>query len=484
MASDKTTLLALPYIAAAQAQKHVTHNDALRMLDALVQLTVKSDTTASPPATPTEGDRYIAPTGATGAFAGTSGAILAFQDGGWARYTPTAGWLAYVADRQETRVFDGTAWQPSVMRLTKLGLNADADTVNRLSIGAQATLLSHDGAGHQLKLNKRIATDTASLLYQTGFSGRAEMGLAGSDAFSIKVSADGTSWREAIAINATTGIVGFTQGAVANPTGTNLLINGDFQVNQRTFAGGALAAAAYGYDRWKGGASGATLSRSGLYVTLSAGAVAQVIEPAAFGETSLASRSFTISIADLSGGTLTARLGSASATLSAGVPTATILATSAADTGALTFSLTVLSGTPVFSRVKLEAGSLATGWQARPFTSEMALCQRYYETSVPYGQNPLTYAPGAGNGSIYAAATSTGGSVTQLRYLVPKRATPTVTIRDGVANAGKISVYNGSWLNNFAYTGTLGATDKGLSLQQNNSGVVNVSFDFTADAEL
>ena len=48
MAMDMTTLLSLPYIAAAQAQKHVTHNEALRMLDAIIQLSVKSATNRSP----------------------------------------------------------------------------------------------------------------------------------------------------------------------------------------------------------------------------------------------------------------------------------------------------------------------------------------------------------------------------------------------------------------------------------------------------
>ena len=42
--SDITTHLLLPYILAAQAQKHVTHNEALRLLDAMVQLSVPRDT--------------------------------------------------------------------------------------------------------------------------------------------------------------------------------------------------------------------------------------------------------------------------------------------------------------------------------------------------------------------------------------------------------------------------------------------------------
>ncbi len=56
----------------------------------------------------------------------------------------------------------------------------------------RATLLNHDGAGHQLKINKAAAGDTASLLYQDAFSGRAELGLAGDDDFHFKVSPDGS----------------------------------------------------------------------------------------------------------------------------------------------------------------------------------------------------------------------------------------------------------------------------------------------------
>ena len=68
-------------------------------------------------------------------------------------------------------------------------------------------MLSHDGAGHQVKVNKAAAANTASLIFQTGFSGRAEMGLAGSDDFAIKVSPDGSAWLDALVVNRTTGSV-------------------------------------------------------------------------------------------------------------------------------------------------------------------------------------------------------------------------------------------------------------------------------------
>jgi hypothetical protein len=61
-------------------------------------------------------------------------------------------------------------------------------------------------------LNKAAPTDTASLLFQTGFSGRAEMGTSGSDDFAIKVSPDGNTFRTALSIDADNGAVQFQTG--------------------------------------------------------------------------------------------------------------------------------------------------------------------------------------------------------------------------------------------------------------------------------
>ena len=68
--SQTSTLLSLPYIQPAQAQKHVTHNEALRILDALVQLAVESRALTEPPAIAVDGARYIVAAGATGDWAG------------------------------------------------------------------------------------------------------------------------------------------------------------------------------------------------------------------------------------------------------------------------------------------------------------------------------------------------------------------------------------------------------------------------------
>jgi hypothetical protein len=107
---DATSNLNLPFIVAAQAQKHVTHNEALRALDAVVQLAVLDKDLATPPGAPAEGARYIVGQSPTGAWAGQAGSIAAFQDGAWAFYAPQEGWRAWVADEDRLYAWSGSLW--------------------------------------------------------------------------------------------------------------------------------------------------------------------------------------------------------------------------------------------------------------------------------------------------------------------------------------------------------------------------------------
>lgn len=218
---SETPNLKLPYIAAAQAQKHVTHNESIRAVDALLQLAVLDRNLLAPPGQPAEGDRYIVGASPAGAWSGHAQEIAAYQDGGWIFYVPREGFTAWIADEQVQAVWSGTQWaavpggSASVNPVALVGVNATADATNKLSVRSPATLLSNEGAGHQLKVNKFAAGDTASLMFQTAFSGRAEMGLTGDDNFHVKVSADGASWKEALVVNRTTGAVDFPNTAPA-----------------------------------------------------------------------------------------------------------------------------------------------------------------------------------------------------------------------------------------------------------------------------
>lgn len=240
---DDTPILALPLIMPSQAQKHVTHNEAVLLLDALVHLAVTSRNLTAPPVSPAEADRYIVASGATGDWVGQAGRIAMRQDGAWRFVVPNPGFRAWIVAESAAATWTGTAWvaqaeQP--LNVTQLGVSTSADATNRLAVAAPATLLTHTGAGHQVKVNKNAAADTASLLYQTGFSGRAEMGLAGNDDFTVKVSADGSAWFDAVVADRTSGRVRLPGGARL-PNGTAAAPSIGFDASPTT---GAYRAAA------------------------------------------------------------------------------------------------------------------------------------------------------------------------------------------------------------------------------------------------
>lgn len=207
---SNSTVLSLPLLQASQAQKHVTHNEALRLLDILVQLSVKTADDTAPPPSATDGDRYLVAAGATGDWTGEDTKIALLENGSWQFFTPLEGWRADVTASGEQMRFDGSSWilvSQDLNDIDLVGVNTSADTTNRLAVSADATLLTHDGSSHQLKVNKASAGDTGSLLFQNNWSGRAEMGLAGTDDFSLKTSADGSAWNDTV-IASTAGDVG------------------------------------------------------------------------------------------------------------------------------------------------------------------------------------------------------------------------------------------------------------------------------------
>lgn len=381
---SETPRLALPLLAAGQAQKHVTHNDALMRLDALVHLVVASRTQTVPPVMPGETAAYIVPADGSGVFAGHQDDLAIFEDGAWSFLAPRAGWQAWVTDEAEHHVWTGTQWRRSQPQSSVgaeiWGVNAPADPTTRLAVSAEACLFSHAGADHRLKLNKAGTAQTASLVLQNGFSGRAEIGLAGDDNLHVKVSADGGNWTEALAIDRASGLVTLPASSWARETPQpNLLINGDFQVNQRSFAGGALAAGIYGYDRWKAHAGGANLSCNGFDLTLASGGIVQVVEPALWGVASFAQVPLCLSVEELSGGNIEVAVGSATGTITSGSGRRFVALTPAAgDSGNLAVRLAPASGVVSFRRVKLEHGGVATAWLARSAVQERQLCERYH----------------------------------------------------------------------------------------------------------
>ncbi|AWM87750.1 DUF2793 domain-containing protein [Microvirga sp. 17 mud 1-3] len=426
-----TPHLALPLLAAAQAQKHVTHNEAIALLDALVQLSVRERNRESPPADPTEGDRYLVGTGASGGFAGHGGEIALFDLGIWRFFAPHPGWRAYVEAEDVFLLFGGTDWKEighyvrSLGPLDRLGIGTDADDLNRLAARLNAVLLDARRADQggtddlRLVLNKPDIRNVLSLLWQTDYGGRAEAGLIGNEDFSLRVSSDGLSWRDAMMVDRRSGIVSFPCGTV--PLGTNLFMNPGFTVNQRGYAGGPLSTGSYGFDRWRAGSGGLQLSRGADGTMTFQGSLEQTIDvtlaETLLGAPDFSGRTLTLSVEDLSA-PLAVTIGTREAVLPAGAGRTSVTVTlDMSETGHLR-TILVAGGTATFRRIKLEIGTNPTPWLREPAEIEEMRCRRYYQRLSPIG------APGVLPALGQRRATNLIDCPVLLP--VPMRATPTV----------------------------------------------------------
>lgn len=227
MSDDQSARLGLPYLAAGQMQKHVTLNEALTRLDALVQTAVVSRSLAVQPAEPVDGALYILPANASGEAwaARPEGALMRAEAGGWTVVDVPDGLVVLVLDAAEVVIRHGGAWVPlgerldAIQNLSRLGLGTTADAANPFAARLNKALWTAVGVGEggdgdlRLTLNKEGPSDVLSLLFQSGWGGRAELGLIGDDDLRLKVSADGGSWRDVWSVDRDTGRISFERGA-------------------------------------------------------------------------------------------------------------------------------------------------------------------------------------------------------------------------------------------------------------------------------
>ena len=159
------------------------------------------------------------------------------------------------------------------------------------------------------------------------------------------------------------------QGVAYLTPNKNVIINGNFSINQRVVSGTVvLTAGSYGHDRWKAGASGCTYtfatSNNITTLTISAGSLIQVIEG-----NNLVSDTYCLSWS----GTAQGKIGAGSYGAS-GI-------TGSATGGT---NLNIEFGTGTLSLVQLEKNLAPTPFEHRFFADELRLCQRYYEVGTVY----------------------------------------------------------------------------------------------------
>lgn len=139
-----TARFLLPLLATAQAQKEITHNEALTLLDALAHSAIEDGPQADPPGTAAPGQCWLVGDAATGAWTGAAGSLAVSTPGGWRFVAPRPGMrVLRLADNVQLR-FDGDGWaEPAVVANPDGGTVVDSEA--RAAIDALILLLSAQG---------------------------------------------------------------------------------------------------------------------------------------------------------------------------------------------------------------------------------------------------------------------------------------------------------------------------------------------------
>ena len=317
--------------------------------------------------------------------------------------------------------------------LPGVGIGTALDPANPLSVYGASALFN--GTSFNFTLNKSAAANTASVIFEDGFSGRAQIGLTGDDNFHFKVSPNGSTWTEAINISATTGQPTFAQGIAAGEAVgfRNRLRNASFAINQRVVSGTVtLAAGAYGHDGVKAGAGGAvyTFATVGIdnTLTITSGSLILPIEAGM-----IEGGAYMLSHA----GAARARVWQGTGYSGSGSYATTPLAPTGL-TAATQTNIEFTTGTIL--RPQFEPGSVATAFERRPPGVELALCERYYRKSYPIATAPGS-AVTAGQGSVYTNSGASAYLGATVFFSTRMRATPILTIYDNSGAAGHLSYW-------------------------------------------
>jgi len=174
MFDDVTPRLGLPYVVAAQAQKHIPINESLARLDGLVQLAVESRVLAAQPASPVAGCVWILPSGATGAawVGQPAGTLVRFEGGAWEAMAPAEGVLAWVKDENQMVAFDGSSWVPLSATFRSLTAAQTPNFANtRLEVLEQEVTVSGASTATTIAIPNRaivLAVSTRTTVAVTG----------------------------------------------------------------------------------------------------------------------------------------------------------------------------------------------------------------------------------------------------------------------------------------------------------------------------
>ena len=225
----ETSNLALPLVQAAQAQKHVTLNEALIRLDGMAQLVIQSDVETSPPVGVADGLVWAVPVGAVNAWSGKSGQLALSSNGGWAFFAPAEGWRAFVINRAAVCRFAGSSWVVQGLAEESFGAATLAEVVSFDTVIATGASVTTVGV---------IPANTVVI----GVTGRVKADIFGTlSDWDLGVAGSGNRYGSGYGLVQNSWIRGLTGAPVSYYTDTPLVLS----ANGGDFAGGAVRLAVH-----------------------------------------------------------------------------------------------------------------------------------------------------------------------------------------------------------------------------------------------
>jgi hypothetical protein len=147
--TDTTDRFRFPFLAAGQAQKEMTHNEALALIDLLLAATVEASDAVTPPDAPTPGQAWLLGPAPTGAWAGQANAIAGWTAGGWRFVAPVEGARARLRQTGEEAVFTSGSWIVGTLDAVQLRIGGTK------VIGAQQSPIIAPSGGDVTDANAR-----------------------------------------------------------------------------------------------------------------------------------------------------------------------------------------------------------------------------------------------------------------------------------------------------------------------------------------
>ena len=221
----RTAQLQLPLIAPAQAQKHVTVNEALSRLDALAQLRIKAFDQTVVPTSPKEGDAYQLGPEPAGEWSGQGGKIAIRANGGWTFVAPKVGWTAWDEAGLCARMYHGRGWM------------ADAVAVSPGGAGTRHRVIEFDHALLAGATNLTAVSIPAGAQV-IGLSGRVVAGLSGAGLTGWRIGVEGADNRygSGLGVAQNSYLLGLSGAPVTYYSATPILLSAE----GGAFAGGTI----------------------------------------------------------------------------------------------------------------------------------------------------------------------------------------------------------------------------------------------------